>query len=73
MLVTEMAKTITNILKLSPAQFVSNIRDQHRCSRLEQFYEPRTGNRFNVRIEPGLGKFLTDQDRDHKEHFEKID
>ena len=34
MLVTEMAKTVTNILKLSPTHFVSNIRHQHRCSRI---------------------------------------
>ena len=32
MLVTKMAKTVTNILKLSPTHFVSNIRHQHRCS-----------------------------------------
>ena len=28
-----MAKTVTNISKLSPLHFVSNIRHQHRCSR----------------------------------------
>ena len=33
MLVTKTAKTVTNISKLSPAHFVSNIRHQHRCSR----------------------------------------
>ena len=33
MLVTKMAKTVTNISKLSPTYFVSNIRHQHRCSR----------------------------------------
>ena len=32
MLVTKMAKTATNILKLSPTHFVSNIRHQHRYS-----------------------------------------
>jgi len=32
MLVTEMAKTVTNIFKLSPTHFVSNIRRQNRCS-----------------------------------------
>ena len=32
MLVTKMVKTVTNILKLSPTHFVSNIRHQHRCS-----------------------------------------
>ena len=31
MLVTKMAKTVTNILKLSPTHSVSNIRHQHRC------------------------------------------
>ena len=33
MLVTEMTKTVTNILKLSPTHFVSNIRQKHRCNR----------------------------------------
>ena len=32
MLVTKTAKTVTNISKLSPTHFVSNIRRQHRCS-----------------------------------------
>ena len=32
MLVTKMAKTVTNISKLSPIHSVSNIRHQHRCS-----------------------------------------
>ena len=32
MLVTEMTKTVTNILKRSPTHFDSNIRHQHRCS-----------------------------------------
>ena len=31
MLVNKMAKTVTKILYLSPTQFVSNIRHQHRC------------------------------------------
>ena len=35
MLVTKMAKTVTNILKLSPTHFVSNISHQHRCSPFE--------------------------------------
>ena len=34
MLMTEIAKTVTNILKLSPTHFVSNIRHQHLCSRI---------------------------------------
>jgi len=34
MLVTKTVKNITNISKLSPTQFVLNIRQQHRCSRL---------------------------------------
>ena len=34
MLVTKIAKTVTNIFKLSPTHFVSNIRHQHRCSRI---------------------------------------
>ena len=33
MLVTKTVKTVTNISKLSPTHFVSNIRHQHRCSR----------------------------------------
>ena len=33
---TKMAKTVTDILKLSPRQFVSNIRHQHRCSHLPE-------------------------------------
>ena len=33
MLVTKTAKTVTNISKLSPTHFVSNIRHQHRWSR----------------------------------------
>ena len=33
MLVTETAETVTNISKLSPTHFVSNISRQHRCSR----------------------------------------
>ena len=37
MLVAEMAKTVTNILKLSPTHFVSNIRHQHRCSHIFGF------------------------------------
>ena len=32
MLVTKVAKSVTNILKLSPTYFVSNVRHQHRCS-----------------------------------------
>ena len=32
MLVTERAETVTNIFKMSPTHFVSNIRHQHRCS-----------------------------------------
>ena len=34
MVVTEMAKTATNILKLSSTPFVSNIRHHHQCSPL---------------------------------------
>ena len=34
MLVTKKAKTVTNIFKLSPTHFVSNIRHQHRCSQI---------------------------------------
>ena len=34
MLVTKMAKTVTNIVILSPTHFVSNIRHQHRCSHM---------------------------------------
>ena len=30
-LVTKIAKTVTNILELSPTHFVANIRHQHRC------------------------------------------
>ena len=41
MLVTKTAKTVTNISKLSPTHFVSNIRPQHRCS-------PSVGNRLEV-------------------------
>ena len=37
MLVTKKAKTVTNILKLSPTHFVSNIRHQHRCNRSPTF------------------------------------
>jgi len=33
MLATKSAETVTNISKLSPTYFVSNIRRQHRCSR----------------------------------------
>ena len=38
MLVTEMVKTVTNILNLSPANFVFNIRHQHRCSQISCVY-----------------------------------
>ena len=40
MLVTKIAKPVTNTLKLSPTHFVSNIRHQHRCYRfvLQDFY-----------------------------------
>ena len=31
---TKIAKTVTNIFKLSPPHFVSNIRHQHRCSQI---------------------------------------
>ena len=37
MLVTKTAKTVTNISKLSPTHFVSNIRHQYRCSRCYLF------------------------------------
>ena len=33
----KMTKTVTNILKLSPTHFVSNIRHQHRCNRTSCF------------------------------------
>ena len=35
MLVIKAAKTVTNISQLSPTHFVSNIRQQHQCSRLK--------------------------------------
>ena len=38
MLVTKTVKTVTNISKLSPIQLVSNIRHQHRRSRISQFH-----------------------------------
>ena len=37
MLVTKTVKTVTNISKLSPIHFVSNIRHKHRCSRTSNF------------------------------------
>ena len=47
MLVTKMAKTATNILKLSPTHFVSNIEVtqslEHEGSR-DQFFEESLGN-----------------------------
>ena len=42
MFVTKTAKTVTNISKLSPTYFVSNIRHQHRCS-LIGFFETKQG------------------------------
>ena len=41
MLVTKTAKPVTNISKLSPKQFVSNIRHQHRCSQTHRLEEDR--------------------------------
>ena len=41
MLATKSAKTVTNVSKLSPTYFVSNIRRQHRCSRFSYQKCPR--------------------------------
>ena len=37
MLLTKTSKTVTNISKLAPKPFVSNIRHQHRCSHIKKF------------------------------------
>ena len=39
MLMAKIKKTVTNILKLPPTHFVSNIGHQHRCSRSENISE----------------------------------
>jgi len=43
MLVTKTVKIVTNISKLSPTNYVSNIRHQHRCSPLFEFYSRKHG------------------------------
>ena len=52
---TKTAKTVTNILKWSSTQFVSNIRHQHRCSHVNflcyrPFYIEYVGNIFLYRL-----------------------
>ena len=65
MLVTEIAKTVTNILTLSPTHFVSNIRHQHRCSQFENKVKKKSYRRrrpislnSNCNIFPKMISFL---------------
>ena len=52
MLVAKMAKTVTNILKLSPTHFISNIRHQHRFKPLTiscfKLYESGSFSQFGI-------------------------
>ena len=41
LVVTKIAKSVTNILKLSPTHFVSIIRHQHRCSCFTTFFNKK--------------------------------
>ena len=49
-----MAKTVTNILKLSPTHFVSNIRHQHRCSRFGRWIPDFNFNEIKINGSPVL-------------------
>ena len=50
MLVTKMAETVTNIIKLSSTQFVFNIRHQHRCSQSKRQVLKPFDDHFNLTV-----------------------